>query len=170
MFRPLSIYARKLLADRAELIASLQSPVLVWEGGTLAPGAGSDELFTEGGSEPVKPTRDNPIVFEVTSEDADFGHTVAVGRSQSNDVVIENPSVSRLHALIHWDERERHWQITDAGSRNGMHVDGVYIPREQAAFVRDGATIILGDVRLLFLVPLSFVAYIEGRAQPPPAS
>jgi pSer/pThr/pTyr-binding forkhead associated (FHA) protein len=108
--------------------------------------------------------------FEVASEDADSGKTIALGRSQSNDVVIENPSVSRLHALIHWDERERRWLITDAGSRNGMHVDGVYVPREEAAFLRDGAIIILGDVRLLFLLPLSLVAYIERRAQPPPVS
>ena len=47
---------------------------------------------------------------------------VRIGRSPENDVAIQDPSVSRLHASI---ERTRDgFMIQDLGSRNGVMVNG----------------------------------------------
>jgi pSer/pThr/pTyr-binding forkhead associated (FHA) protein len=140
--------------------------VFLWETGAFSPEAGSDEVFTDTGEVSVQPTGHNPIVLEVKADSAEPGSSaISLGRSDSNDVVVHNPGVSRMHALIHADERRNEWHITDAGSRNGTVVDGVRVRREQSVTLRDGAVVVMGDVRLLFLLPESFVMYLEARVE-----
>jgi len=50
------------------------------------------------------------------------GDRVSIGRADSNQLVLADPSLSRAHAeLFHEDGR---WMIQDAGSRNGTYVSG----------------------------------------------
>lgn len=48
--------------------------------------------------------------------------TARIGRSADCDLVINDPKVSRSHALIEWDERG--FSIRDLGSSNGTFVNG----------------------------------------------
>ena len=50
---------------------------------------------------------------------------LSIGRSQSNDVVLHHPSVSKRHARV--GMREKQPQIQDMGSYNGTRVNGSYI-------------------------------------------
>jgi phosphoserine phosphatase RsbU/P len=69
---------------------------------------------------------------------------VRIGRSPENDVAIQDPSVSRLHATI---ERTRDgFLIQDLGSRNGVIVNGQRIAGPTSISERDEVQ--LGDVIL----------------------
>src|SRR5687767_11892087 len=47
---------------------------------------------------------------------------VTVGSSLTNDVVIDEPSVSRVHAILQLISGT--WMVEDCGSRNGTFVQG----------------------------------------------
>jgi ABC-type multidrug transport system ATPase subunit/ABC-type multidrug transport system permease subunit len=74
------------------------------------------------------------------------GDRLAIGRDRSNDVVLEHPAVSRLHAeVVRADGRIR---LRDLGSRNGTRVDGALIAR--TVDLDAGSEIGIGPYRLLF--------------------
>jgi pSer/pThr/pTyr-binding forkhead associated (FHA) protein len=164
MIRPLTAFAREMVADRDALAASIDCPVLLWEVGLCAPEPGAEVALTSSGATTFSPNSDNPIVLQIRPESTRSDVAgIGVGRSESNDVVVQNSSVSRLHALIHRDARSAEWRITDAGSRNGTFVNGVQVPREQSTALVDGGVVRLGDVQLRFLLPGSFLNHLESK-------
>jgi pSer/pThr/pTyr-binding forkhead associated (FHA) protein len=67
-----------------------------------------------------------------------------IGRGAENDVVIDHPSVSRLHARV---EREAGvYLIVDLGSTNGTFVDGAQLRPWQPQPLAHGSTIDVGGV------------------------
>lgn len=75
----------------------------------------------------------------------DIDGTSVLGRGGDADVVIPEPSVSRLHARLIPEPDPGVWKIRDLKSSNGVHVGG---KRVEEARVRDGETFLLGDVEL----------------------
>jgi pSer/pThr/pTyr-binding forkhead associated (FHA) protein len=71
---------------------------------------------------------------------------VRIGRSPAADVVLDDSSVSRRHALV--ARRGDAHVILDDRSLNGIHVNGV---RVAEAVLRNGDTIVLGQVTLRFI-------------------
>lgn len=67
----------------------------------------------------------------------------AIGRSTTNDIVIEIPEVSRHHARIEYDHGQ--FRITDLGSTNGTTVNG---RRVSSSVIEDHDEILLGTARL----------------------
>ena len=67
--------------------------------------------------------------------------TTLLGRAEDNDVVYEEPRVSRQHAAIRGG-RDGYW-LQDLGSRNGTFVNGVRVEGE-GLHLRDQDTIELG--------------------------
>lgn len=53
------------------------------------------------------------------------GETITIGRTSEADIVLDNPSVSRIHAVVELDNGGNY--ITDIGSTNGTWVNGVRI-------------------------------------------
>ena len=82
-------------------------------------------------------------------------HTM-VGRDPHADLVVEDASVSRRHAVV--EQRAGAWVITDQGSANGTWIDG---SRVTEAELRDGQTLRLGAVSFAVLLA-------ENVAAPPP--
>jgi pSer/pThr/pTyr-binding forkhead associated (FHA) protein len=74
------------------------------------------------------------------------GELVHIGRSPAADIVLDDASVSRRHALI--TRRGGQTVILDDRSRNGVHVNGM---RVTEADLHDGDTIVCGHVTLRFL-------------------
>ena len=74
------------------------------------------------------------------------GDLVHIGRSPAADVVLDDASVSRRHALI--TRRGDTTVILDDRSRNGLHVNGA---RVSEAVLEDGDTIVCGRVTLRFV-------------------
>ncbi|HEY62982.1 MAG TPA: FHA domain-containing protein [Caldilineae bacterium] len=72
-----------------------------------------------------------------------------VGRSARNDVVLDDPLVSRAHAEIrHTDEG---WVLHDRNSTNGTYLNGRRVIRSEP--LRDGDEIRIGQTILTFVDP-----------------
>jgi len=71
----------------------------------------------------------------------------SIGRARDCDVVIDNPAVSRVHAIV---RSHGHWHtIEDAGmSKNGLYYQERLV-REQLQLVRD-AEILIGKYTLVY--------------------
>jgi hypothetical protein len=68
--------------------------------------------------------RDSNVVHRLKKKKpGPFADTVLIGRSSSNDVVIEHASVSKLHARAKLDA-DGSPSLSDAGSSNGTRVSG----------------------------------------------
>lgn len=76
---------------------------------------------------------------------------VRVGRDPSSDVVIADARVSRHHATFERDAVTGGYLVLDTGSRNGVRVDGVRVPRRQVAAVPFGARVAFGGAEYRFL-------------------
>jgi DNA-binding NtrC family response regulator len=69
----------------------------------------------------------------------------SIGNHRLNDLVIQDPTVSRFHSeIVIEDGRAR---VRDLGSRNGTVLDDVLV---KDAFLRDGSKLLLGQVLLGF--------------------
>jgi pSer/pThr/pTyr-binding forkhead associated (FHA) protein len=75
--------------------------------------------------------------------DREFMH---IGRGAASDIVLDDSSVSRKHALV--ARRGERTMILDDRSRNGVHVNGVRVSESE---LRDGDTILCGRVTLRFV-------------------
>jgi signal transduction histidine kinase len=68
-----------------------------------------------------------------------------VGRARHNDIALNEPSISKLHARIEY--RDGRFFIEDAGSMHGVYVNAAKVRRAELA---PGAQIQLGNVTLKF--------------------
>lgn len=74
-----------------------------------------------------------------------------IGRSHSADVVVADPTVNRLHAVLSRDKNDR-WTLYDLDTKYGSVVDGAEV--EEAAPLRYGSEVELGNTTFSFL-PIS---------------
>jgi len=90
-----------------------------------------------GGSQPAARRRIMPSITLIDGGPERFVRTLigpetTLGRDANCDVVLDNPSVSRVHAVLRWDncstpfDRPR-CSIRDLGSRNGVYVNRVRV-------------------------------------------
>ena len=72
---------------------------------------------------------------------------VRIGRHSDNDVCLQNDSISRRHAVLHYNADHNRFVITDLGTENGVVVNRV---RQTSHELSDGDLVELGEVRLRF--------------------
>jgi hypothetical protein len=78
---------------------------------------------------------------------ASFPDRITIGRTEHNDVVVADPSVSRLHAYV---RQAAGWMVADAGSKNGSWLDDQRLEPRREAPLSTGAVLRLGDVVATF--------------------
>jgi pSer/pThr/pTyr-binding forkhead associated (FHA) protein len=71
---------------------------------------------------------------------------LAVGASKENTLVIEDPKVSRLHAVF--ERFDAGWTVRDLGSRNGTYVNGERIVGSRT--LRNEDQVRVGETLLVF--------------------
>ena len=74
-----------------------------------------------------------------------IGDVIAIGRAPSNDVVIDDPTVSAQHASL--TKLPSGYRLKDLGSTNGTQIDAVSITDAE---LKDGAEIRFGYVTGVF--------------------
>jgi hypothetical protein len=79
---------------------------------------------------------------------ASFADRITIGRTGNNDVVIPDPSVSRLHAYVRRDRSG--WVVADAGSKNGSWLLGHVLEARRERPLPSRANLRLGDVDVTF--------------------
>ncbi len=76
----------------------------------------------------------------------------SIGQDESSEICYKNLLVSHLHAILHWCEQERKWEIISKG-RNGTFVNG---RRIQNTYLNNGDTIFI--MGLYIIMGAGFVA------------
>ncbi len=71
---------------------------------------------------------------------------VTIGRGLNNDLVLEDPRISRQHAQVRF--KSRRFLIADQGSTNGTYVNGTPVTTEHV--LRSGDIVSLGGLEMLF--------------------
>jgi hypothetical protein len=164
----LSTYARQFLVDEEKARAGQESPLLVWEnplGGTAEPLL----LGTSTGTTPDRPRASEPLVFEVKkgpSKQNAFPMGVTLGRTENNDLILDDNSISRFHAYFQQDLRTHDWKLVDAESKNGTWVGPLKLVPRQPEVVRDQTQVRFGEIEMMFLLPESFFAYLQRKMGP----
>lgn len=82
--------------------------------------------------------------------------TISIGREASNDIVLNDASVSRRHCLV--EQKENLFYLTDLQSLNETLLNG---KNAENALLADGDKILIGDFEFRFLINDSFE--ISGR-------
>lgn len=113
------------------------------------PAAGEPPAWLEAARRALPPGG-NHLVFHY-SEGIET-HTIAqgwtrIGRSEHADICLDDPTVSRRHALIVADPGKQ-LRVLDDRSLNGVFVNGV---RTELKSLRDGDELAIGRFRLYFL-------------------
>ncbi|MBX5480250.1 MAG: FHA domain-containing protein [Myxococcaceae bacterium] len=76
---------------------------------------------------------------------------LTVGRAPDCDVVIDEPSVSKLHAVVRWNDTRKVCTLEDKGSTNGTMLNGS-IRIRRAVLLRDGDILSFGEVSFWYLL------------------
>lgn len=123
----------------------MRGPWLVWEAGPWRPPSARRDTLVSGPTTRLLASGES-LAIHLASKDG--GAEVTLGRDATNDVVVDDATLSRVHLVFRRDALDR-WTVHDAGSRNGTKVDGV--PAGAAPVpVGPGAAIEAGAVRLTF--------------------
>ena len=75
---------------------------------------------------------------------------VSIGRAKTSDIFLDNPTVSRFHAVI--ARRGKGWVIYDTKSKAGVSVNGTKIKKK--AYIFDGDILTFGTSVMTFRSPL----------------
>jgi len=89
---------------------------------------------------------------------------ITIGRTNNNDVVIEDQSISKLHAFV-MQERDT-FTVRDAGSSTGTKVNGEAVTKSPAE-LDSGDDVRFGDVEFTFLSAAALVEFIARTTKPP---
>lgn len=81
---------------------------------------------------------------------------VTIGRAPSNDVVVPDPKVSKVHAVVQAAPSGGH-AVRDRDSKNATFVDAERVPPNTAPVLTPGATVRVGDSTIAYmpLVPVT---------------
>jgi len=159
--RGLVQYVRQFVDAPDALRASLASPTLVWE----SQSENEDQMLLATGAmgSAKKPGAGEPVVFEVRKLDSPtnaFPMGITVGRTENNDLAIDDNSISRFHAFFKLGS-DGLWQLTDAESKNGTAINAQALVANTASPLHDGDRVRFGHVNTRFFLPEGFLGYLK---------
>ncbi len=117
---------------------------------------------THAGVGPSRPHEGEALVFDVRKDPSKqnaFPMGVTVGRIDTNDIALDDVSVSRFHAWIQKDAKG--WILCDAESKNGTFCDGTRLEAKQKVAIKDMARLKFGEVEVTFLQVDALIAMME---------
>jgi hypothetical protein len=125
-------------------------------GSTAQPPAADDQVTVMFGTQGNKPTIQpgprksvqDAYFYDEVRDRAYFltGKPQRVGREATNDVVVPDINVSRVHAEIRMEDNGT-WVISDLGSTNGLYVNG---RRVKSQPLKDADMVVMGTTKLEF--------------------
>lgn len=158
---------RGVTKDAVAFRAQFPTPAIVWEAPLRTESDAPSWEPTHNGQRVTRPTPGEALIYRVEKSSGasnPFPMGVTLGRVDSNDLVLDDASVSRFHAWLQLDERTQQWSLTDAESRNGTWVNGVKCEARKRTPLNDGAEIRLGDASLRFFLPDTLITWVKAKA------
>ncbi len=99
---------------------------------------------------------DTVLEWLVKSQRNPFGALITIGRTPNNDIVLPQPTVSKVHAIA--THAQGGWSLSDSRSSNGTFVDGVRLPPGEKRPLEDGAELRFGrELRARVMLPASLL-------------
>jgi len=105
----------------------------------------------------------NRLIDEILALVQDFDHLevipipalaqlpgLSIGRVPECNVVLEDPSVSKQHAVLRWDSEQQGCTVADTGSSNGTFVNARELGREEIRLLADGDVVTFGDAQFMY--------------------
>ncbi len=92
-----------------------------------------------------------PFAAPIKKVQASFPSMITVGRTQNNDIVVPDTSISKFHAFFRVTGGVV--VVADAGSRNGTFVAGRALPPKQPMPLRAGEHLQLARLAFVLLEP-----------------
>ncbi len=122
------------------------------QGQITFPRTGEKEAVAHETTEPKQPQREQLAVFVVRSGPRKGERMIVrlpvvnIGRADYNDIVLDDDSVSTVHAKL--QRREGIWVLVDQESTNGTVVDGIRITEDTV--LAPGAIVRFGQIQTVF--------------------
>ena len=91
---------------------------------------------------------------------ASFPDRITIGRVGNNDIVIPDPSISRLHAYVRRDGDR--WLVADAGSKNGTWLAGAALEARREQALPSKSILQLGELHVTFYAAPDLYAALGG--------
>lgn len=98
-------------------------------------------------------------MFDVFRVPAAAGRALSIGCGETNDILINDESISRVHAWL-WPVAGG-LQVQDAGSTLGTQANGKTLSGQEQVVVAPGKKLTLGNVELIFLTPERFHLFVR---------
>ncbi len=87
---------------------------------------------------------------------------LTVGRLPGCDLMIDDPSVSKNHAVLRWNKSEQRCSVEDVGSTNGTFLNASNLIRSETV-LKDGDILSFGDVQFWYLLTETLHAKLTSR-------
>jgi len=87
---------------------------------------------------------------------------IRVGRLPDSDLMVDEPSVSKEHAVVRWDAAQGGCSVQDLGSKNGTFINAQELPPQQETLLVDGDVVGFGDEQFMYFVTEGFYAKLAG--------
>lgn len=87
---------------------------------------------------------------------------INVGRMPHCDLIVEEPSVSKHHAVVRWDASQGGCSVQDLGSSNGTFVNTHSLGRDEEKLLVDGDVVSFGDAQFMYFLTESLYAHLAG--------
>ncbi len=98
---------------------------------------------------PMPPAPTDAVIPLKKGDRSDFAGKILVGRTETNDVVVSDLTVSKHHAFFRW-ENEDACVLMDTESTNGTRVNGALLEARKARRLYDGDEVAFGDMKFTF--------------------
>lgn len=158
----LSLLSQKRAELQEAFLEQFPHPWLVWDADAWAVPSldGATRVLAGGGPRPHTPARES-LCYALTFKPK--ATLLRVGRSSGLDVVINDGTVSRSHAVLFLSPEQRWVMQVVSSSARTLHQDKL-LTKGQEVFLRDGDRVEFGDVRLRFLSASSLHALLGRQA------
>lgn len=110
-----------------------------------------------------KPTSELRVVPLVKAPTNPYSDRISIGRARNCDVVLRNPSVSKLHAHIR-RESNGSWVVIDLNSHNHTFIDSMQIPASQPVPLKVGEQITFGGMTVRVVDSHQLYLVLLGRS------
>jgi len=108
----------------------------------------------------------NEVFVVAKKPDSSYESRISIGRSETTDVTIPYPGISKFHAYIELNPLENSFRLADGGSTNGTTLNSTPLERHAAVPLMSGNTIGLGPYVFSFMTANAFYMFLRRRSAP----
>ena len=86
---------------------------------------------------------------------------LSVGRQPDNELVLNDPSVSKRHAMLRWDNAAQRCTVQDLNSTNGTFLNASIRLRQETT-LKNGDILSFGELQYWFLLTTTLYEKLKG--------